>query len=516
MLCMRTGRSVDPQDCTKLNAKTGSGHQKCDRMGVTQALDHTWYQPQIDYRDGRNSCERMGATQALNHMKYQHKLEQKATTHIVQTDLLDQIDLSGPGFSARFSVKLVASSDPAELSPSPHQLLCSYLRADHMEKHLHLCLFLSAAELVMFFPALSSCYEAPDLLHSQLVANQLVDISVRSNFSQISYDELVCLLLAGLLNFKLIVQTDLLDQIDLSGLGFSARFSVKIVASSAPAELSPSPHQLLCSYLRADHLEQLLHLRLFLSATELVLFFPALSAATRLQLCSIPSWSTTSWLIYLEDQLRQQDQLRPDQEQIAQVKIEQKIDQIRQISSDTDQIRGLRWSITDKIRTVSKKLRAEQTGSIVNCIAAPPSPLTIRRLAPPPPPPPRVAGIRSGQLDEVNPFVQNSSVLLVQADEGVSVLVVDRIGDIYRSLPRRADVIVTTVGARHKCQQGSGFEPPMYVDNCYQFIVLIVSRLFILCSSAATPGGGSGSPTVKIRSELNELEQHITDHSSTT
>ncbi|KZV31889.1 hypothetical protein F511_20599 [Dorcoceras hygrometricum] len=63
----------------------------------------------------------------------------------------------------------------------------------------------------------------------------------------------------------------------------------------------------------------------------------------------------------------------------------------------------------------------------------------------------------SGQLDEENPFVQNSSVLLVQADEGVSVMVVDRIGDIYRSLPRRADVIVTTVGARHKCQQGSGF-----------------------------------------------------------
>ncbi|KZV17861.1 hypothetical protein F511_34204 [Dorcoceras hygrometricum] len=61
--------------------------------------------------------------------------------------------------------------------------------------------------------------------------------------------------------------------------------------------------------------------------------------------------------------------------------------------------------------------------------------------------------IVSGQLDEENPFVQNSSVLLVQADEGVLVLVVDRIGDIYRNLPRRADVIVTTVGARHKCQQ---------------------------------------------------------------
>ncbi|KZV46896.1 hypothetical protein F511_36034 [Dorcoceras hygrometricum] len=73
----------------------------------------------------------------------------------------------------------------------------------------------------------------------------------------------------------------------------------------------------------------------------------------------------------------------------------------------------------------------------------------------------------SGQFDEENPFVQNLSVLLVHADKGVSVLVVDRIGDIYRSLPRRADVIVTTVGARHKCQQGSGFEPPMYVDNCY-------------------------------------------------
>ncbi|KZV47082.1 putative beta-1,3-galactosyltransferase 3 [Dorcoceras hygrometricum] len=45
------------------------------------------------------------------------------------------------------------------------------------------------------------------------------------------------------------------------------------------------------------------------------------------------------------------------------------------------------------------------------------------------------------------------AMLLVQADKGVSILFVDRIGDIYRSLPRRADVIVTTVGARHKCQQ---------------------------------------------------------------
>ncbi|KZV25653.1 ribophorin I family protein [Dorcoceras hygrometricum] len=45
----------------------------------------------------------------------------------------------------------------------------------------------------------------------------------------------------------------------------------------------------------------------------------------------------------------------------------------------------------------------------------------------------------SGQLDEENPFVQNSSMLLVQPDEGVSVLVVDRIGvvstAIYREEP---------------------------------------------------------------------------------
>ncbi|KZV31310.1 hypothetical protein F511_38794 [Dorcoceras hygrometricum] len=44
----------------------------------------------------------------------------------------------------------------------------------------------------------------------------------------------------------------------------------------------------------------------------------------------------------------------------------------------------------------------------------------------------------SGQFDEENPFVLISSVLLVQADEGVSFLVVDRIGDstaIYREEP---------------------------------------------------------------------------------
>ncbi|KZV28549.1 hypothetical protein F511_39166 [Dorcoceras hygrometricum] len=53
--------------------------------------------------------------------------------------------------------------------------------------------------------------------------------------------------------------------------------------------------------------------------------------------------------------------------------------------------------------------------------------------------------IVSGQFDDENPFVLISSVLLVQADEGVSFLVVDRIGDIYRNLPRRADIRIPTV-----------------------------------------------------------------------
>ncbi|KZV24505.1 hypothetical protein F511_37369 [Dorcoceras hygrometricum] len=91
--------------------------------------------------------------------------------------------------------------------------------------------------------------------------------------------------------------------------------------------------------------------------------------------------------------------------------------------------------------------------TMIRWIRAPPLLLSKsrRRRAPPP----VFAGkFVSGQLDEENPFVLISSVLLVQADEGVTFLVVDRIDDIYRNLPRRADVIVTTVGARHKCHQG--------------------------------------------------------------
>ncbi|KZV47554.1 (+)-neomenthol dehydrogenase-like [Dorcoceras hygrometricum] len=46
-----------------------------------------------------------------------------------------------------------------------------------------------------------------------------------------------------------------------------------------------------------------------------------------------------------------------------------------------------------------------------------------------------------GQLDVENPFVLISSALLVQPDEGVSDLVVDRIGVNYRNLPRRAGLL---------------------------------------------------------------------------
>ncbi|KZV28259.1 hypothetical protein F511_02129 [Dorcoceras hygrometricum] len=47
----------------------------------------------------------------------------------------------------------------------------------------------------------------------------------------------------------------------------------------------------------------------------------------------------------------------------------------------------------------------------------------------------------SGQFDEENPFVLILSVLLVQPNEGVSDLVVDRIGVNYRNLPRRAGLL---------------------------------------------------------------------------
>ncbi|KZV51127.1 11-beta-hydroxysteroid dehydrogenase 1B-like [Dorcoceras hygrometricum] len=47
-----------------------------------------------------------------------------------------------------------------------------------------------------------------------------------------------------------------------------------------------------------------------------------------------------------------------------------------------------------------------------------------------------------------------SSALLVQPDEGVSVLVVDRIGDNLPQSTEKSRILVIPVGARHKCQQG--------------------------------------------------------------
>ncbi|KZV54875.1 protein with unknown function [Dorcoceras hygrometricum] len=64
-----------------------------------------------------------------------------------------------------------------------------------------------------------------------------------------------------------------------------------------------------------------------------------------------------------------------------------------------------------------------------------PSSLKSRLAPPPPPPPPCLTGICSGQLFEENPSALNSSGLLVQADEGVSLPVVDLIDVIYRRLP---------------------------------------------------------------------------------
>ncbi|KZV52359.1 glutamate receptor 2.7 [Dorcoceras hygrometricum] len=59
----------------------------------------------------------------------------------------------------------------------------------------------------------------------------------------------------------------------------------------------------------------------------------------------------------------------------------------------------------------------------------------------------------SGQFDEENSFVLISSVLIVQPDKGVSVLVVDQIGDYLPQSTEKSRVLVIPVGARHKCQQ---------------------------------------------------------------
>ncbi|KZV33526.1 hypothetical protein F511_32807 [Dorcoceras hygrometricum] len=77
----------------------------------------------------------------------------------------------------------------------------------------------------------------------------------------------------------------------------------------------------------------------------------------------------------------------------------------------------------------------------------------------------------SGQLDEESPFVLISSALLVQPDEGVSVLVVDRIGDNLSQSTEKSRIIVIPVGARHKCQQALLVQPDEGVS------VLVVDRI---------------------------------------
>ncbi|KZV13555.1 hypothetical protein F511_45282 [Dorcoceras hygrometricum] len=107
-----------------------------------------------------------------------------------------------------------------------------------------------------------------------------------------------------------------------------------------------------------------------------------------------------------------------------------------------------------------------------------------------PPPPPRVAGIRSGRFDEENPFVQNSSVLLVQPDEGVSVLVVDRIGDYLPQSTEKSRVLVISVGARHKCQQV--VSEPGFSDQIIR-ISMIVSNIEFQVSNQIGKAKNSGA-----------------------
>ncbi|KZV40638.1 G-type lectin S-receptor-like serine/threonine-protein kinase [Dorcoceras hygrometricum] len=83
----------------------------------------------------------------------------------------------------------------------------------------------------------------------------------------------------------------------------------------------------------------------------------------------------------------------------------------------------------------------------------------------------------SSRFDEENPFVQNSSVLLVQPDEGVSVLVMDRIGYYLPQSTEKSRVLVIPVGSRHKCQQGIRFERPM--EHCDVLSMQIDSDLVI-------------------------------------
>ncbi|KZV25528.1 hypothetical protein F511_23240 [Dorcoceras hygrometricum] len=95
--------------------------------------------------------------------------------------------------------------------------------------------------------------------------------------------------------------------------------------------------------------------------------------------------------------------------------------------------------------------------------------------------------IVSGQFDEENPFVLISSALLVQPDEGVSDLVVDRIGDNLPQSTEKCRILVIPVGARHRCQQGNPLKNPMNVIEAQNFGKNHRP-------AAASRGGPSGAP----------------------
>ncbi|KZV52405.1 hypothetical protein F511_32126 [Dorcoceras hygrometricum] len=93
----------------------------------------------------------------------------------------------------------------------------------------------------------------------------------------------------------------------------------------------------------------------------------------------------------------------------------------------------------------------------------------------------------SGQFDEENPFVLIKSALLVQPDEGVSVLVVDRIGDYLPQSTEKSRVLVIPVGARHKCQQASLFIILSRSSELVSQLVSFPAGCFIHYSSLLLP-----------------------------
>ncbi|KZV21591.1 dystroglycan-like [Dorcoceras hygrometricum] len=95
--------------------------------------------------------------------------------------------------------------------------------------------------------------------------------------------------------------------------------------------------------------------------------------------------------------------------------------------------RSLVYLIRQKTSII--KLTLDYTTTLNLALSAPP-PSSPQK--PPPAPPPCFAGICSGQLDEENPSALISSGLLVQADEGVSLPVVDMIDVIYHRLPLKS------------------------------------------------------------------------------